>query len=184
MKRTLAFLIALLAGCYPDQSNPDLTPVKVYLSTTLLTSEQGFVRAELPFLGALGPRFIETTDRATADVVVTSWQSPDCSRIAGEAEVGGRIARIDFTCAAGEDAAMAFVGHEIGHALGMLHICRYGENAPGCSPTVYLWNTTQPAMMSPSPLAEAEGVIGTIGVTHPQREDLQEWTRVHPSGGL
>lgn len=186
MKPFYLLLSALaVSACYPTQNDPTLAPVRVYLSSTLLSSEKELVREELPRLSALGPSFVETADRSVADVTVTSWESPDCRRIAGEAVVGGRVARIDFVCAAGIDAAEAFVGHEIGHALGMLHVCNYGDHSDGCSPTVYLSNTRQPALMSPSPFAEGDdSTLGTIAVTHPQREDLAEWLRVHPTGSL
>lgn len=177
----------VLHGCNPSQSDPArYGTVTVYVDSTLDATERGYVLAELPRLAALGPAFVETADRTLAVVAVDGWVSPDCAHAAGQAAVGGGVAMVDFTCAPGATAAEAFIGHEIGHALGMLHVCAAGDPSVGCSPTVHLASVHAPALMSPSPLAEndaPDGVsVGAVAQPFPQREDIAEFNRVHPGG--
>ncbi len=174
----VAMALATLHGCNPSQSDPALPPIHVYV-VGLDVAEHAHVDAELPRLGALGPAWVEVQDRSAADVVLEGYVSPDCATEAGRAVVGSRLALVDYVCATGDTAAESFTGHELLHAVGLVHVCAVGNTSPGCSPDVHLANVHLPALMSPSPLAEHDAPdgasAGSVAVVYPQREDLALW---------
>lgn len=167
---------ALLLGC--SDSQHDTTrygTVKVYVAPEWIAYDRARIVDELAQLAALGPAFVTTDDAFTADVLVRPWVSPDCSRRGGQVTVGTRVAEVDPVCALGDDAFRAFVGHEIGHVLGMLHICREAGDGPDCSPSV----TGRPALMNPSPFEDSgDDLAGLIATDRPTALDLAEFRRV------
>ena len=176
----VTFLLALglsVSGCDPSQHDPArYGTVSVYVSTDWSPTDRGRIGNELRALQALGPAFVTTDLSDQADVIVRPWDSPDCATAgAGGHTLGTRIAEVDPTCAPGDGAFRAFIGHEIGHALGMLHVCGHHESGPDCSPTV----RGAPAMMARSPFVDSgDPVIGLVAVDTPQALDLAEYTRV------
>lgn len=172
-----AALLPSLSGCDPSQHDPvRYGTVAVYVSPAWSARDRARIESELRALQALGPAFVVTDTSERADVIVTLWTSPDCATAgAGGHTLGTRVAEVDPTCAPGDGAFRAFVGHEIGHALGMLHVCTVHETGADCSPTV----RGSPAMMARSPFVDSrDPVIGLVAVDTPQALDLEEFARV------
>lgn len=175
----VTFLLALglsVSGCDPSQHDPSLQPVTVFVSADWPARDRPDIEEALRALGAVGPSFVATEDATGADVVLRPWESRDCATDgAGQHLVGTRLAQVDRACAPGAGAFRAFVGHEVLHALGLLHVCGHHESGPDCSPTV----RGAPAMMARSPFVDSgDPVIGLVAVDTPQALDLAEYTRV------
>lgn len=175
---TAVYAVCALA-CEPSQHDPaQYGTVRVYVSALWRPADAARVREALPRVAALGPAVVETQDSAAADVIVRPWESPGCAGAgAGRHVVGTRYADVDPVCAAGDDAFAAFVLHEIGHALGMAHVCTLGDDdAPGdpCSPV-----GRGVAVMNRSPFAkQAFGQPGErIAVDRFTGLDLAEFRR-------
>lgn len=175
-------VLGLLLGavaCTPSQHDPaQFGTVRVYVSALWRPADAARVREALPRVAALGPAVVETQDSAAADVIVRPWESPGCAGAgagAGRHVVGTRYADVDPTCAAGDDAFAAFVLHEIGHALGMAHVCTIADDsAPGdpCSPV-----GRGVAVMNRSPFAKPPGWTERVAVDRFTSLDLAEFRR-------
>lgn len=172
---------AACPGCEPSQTDPArFGTVHVYVSALWRPADAARVREALPRVAALGPAVVEVQDSAAADVIVRPWESPSCDRAgAGRHVVGSRYADVDPVCAAGDDAFAAFVLHEIGHALGMAHVCVLADDdAPGdpCSPV-----GRGVAVMNRSPFAKVPfGQPGErAAVDRFTGMDLAEFARTH-----
>jgi hypothetical protein len=188
--RALVALLALaaLAGCDPpSQADPGrYGTVSVYVDPGWLSLDKARVRDELRNLAALGPRFVEAGEghRATARVIVQPYNSEGCTLGAGRWIVGSRVVEIDPDCTPGDTAFRQAVGHEIGHALGMHHICAHEGDAPDCSPVGF-----GPAMMAPRLGGESgsigfgEAFVDALGEDAPTVLDLAEYRRVAARDG-
>lgn len=98
------------------------------------------LRTELRSLAALGPEFVETSEGA-ADIVLRPFDSREadpehtpCGSGVARFHIGSDYAEIDPTCAHGYGELRAAAGHEIGHFLGMGHICQHEEENASCVP--------------------------------------------------
>lgn len=184
---SVALMLGLLLGlvaCEPSQHDPArYGTVRVYVSALWRPADAARVREALPRVAALGPEVTETQDSAAADVIVRPWESPSCERSgAGRHVVGTRFADVDPTCAAGDDAFAAFVLHEVGHALGMAHVCVLADDdAPGdpCSPV-----GRGVAVMNRSPFAAPPFAAPgeRVAVDRFTGLDLAEFRRVRAAG--
>lgn len=173
---TLLLALGLaVSGCDPTQHDPTLPPVRVYVSADWPARDRPDIAEALARLAAVGPSFAETEDATGADVILRPWESRDCATDgAGQHLVGTRLAQVDRACAPGAGAFRAFVGHEVLHALGLLHVCTVHESGSDCSPTV----RGSPAMMARSPFVDSgDPVIGLVAVDTPQALDLAEYSR-------
>lgn len=173
---TLLLALGLaVSGCDPTQHDPTLPPVRVYVSADWPARDRPDIAEALARLAAVGPSFAETEDATGADVILRPWESRDCATDgAGQHLVGTRLAQVDRACAPGAGAFRAFVGHEVLHALGLLHVCTVHESGPDCSPTV----RGQPAMMARSPFVDSlDPIIGLVAVDVPTALDLAEYSR-------
>lgn len=182
----LLLLLSLLAAACttaPSQHDPArYGEVTVFVAPEWLDIDEARVVAELTNLNALGPRFVQapTGTRSTARVIVQPFNSPSCFVDAAHWIVGTRIVEIDPTCTSSDSAFRQAVGHEIGHALGMNHVCEREGDAPDCSPVG--WGD---AMMGPrirkaddSP-GFTEVYSGALGFDEPTELDLAEFRRVY-----
>lgn len=171
-------LLALVLGCDPpSQANPDqYGTVSVFIAPEWLALDKVRIRAALRRLDALGPRFVEAGEgnRSVARVIVQPFNSEGCTLGAGRWVVGSRVVEIDATCTRGDTAFRQAVGHEVGHALGMGHVCARAGDAPDCAPVGY-----GPAMMSPSLGGGGETFDPSLAQDTPTQLDLAEYRRAH-----
>ena len=179
--------LALVAGgCAdpPTQHNEArYGVVRVFVAPEWLELDKVQIRQQLVNLDALGPSFVEAGEggRSTARVIVQPMTSgAGCFADAAHWIVGTRIVEIDRTCMVSESSFRQAVGHEVGHALGMLHICEREGDLPDCSPVGY-----GDAMMGPRlrPTDDAPGFTeaytGALGFDEPTDLDLAEFRRVY-----
>jgi hypothetical protein len=179
-------MVAALWGCDPPtQSDPvRYGTVTVFIAPEWLNLDKGRIREELRNLDALGPHFVEAGEgnRSAARIVVQPFDAQGCTLGAGRWEVGSRVVEIDPTCTPGDTAFRQAVGHEVGHALGMTHVCQRAGDAPDCSPVGH-----GPAMMAPrlggTPvIGFGEAFSDTLGEDAPTPLDLAEYRRVFALG--
>lgn len=191
----IAILIGRRVGT-PDQHDPArFGTVQVRLGPGWPASERARLATELARLHRLGPDFRwapatpETPPGWVPDgrklftVVVNrgDWGPTSCNLYgAGYYDTLRRTVHIDPVCAPGEMLESAF-GHEIGHALGMMHVCRSaGETRDHeCSPVGF----DRLALMNPTAGVELGFMTGTpiadLGppALDPTFKDLEEFLR-------
>lgn len=135
------------------------------------------LRAELPALDALGPSFVEATD-GSADLVVRPFDSgAECRLGAGRYTLGASFVEIDAACTGGYTGLRAAMGHEIGHALGMSHVCTHDGEASDCSPVGYGFAMMNPRLSYGDALDSGPNDIASDA---PTEFDLAEFRRTHP----
>lgn len=154
---------------------------------------QAQARLILPELNRLGPTFVLGGDGPNVIKVVNvdlttgrSGQCPDrgvaryvTNQLTGESHI-----EIDPTCTHGNLEFRTALMHEVGHALGMQHICQFNEKRQDCSPI-----GRGLAVMNPSMLYEEDGepgleqaYIGALPTFEIQALDIQEFERVATPG--
>lgn len=185
--RHIGVFLALLgmSGCNPPTQHDPVRygTVSVFVDPEWLDSDDALITEQLDRLNALGPRFVRAPEggRSTSRVAVQAFVSRDCSLDAAHWEVGSRVVELDRTCFTSESTFQQAVGHEIGHALGMQHICIHQGDAEVCSPIGF-----GPAMMNPRIGGEESGPSfheawgGELGEVDPTPLDLAEFRRVNP----
>lgn len=187
MRTLLAAL--LLCSCLPTQNDPLRYGVR---RVHVVTGDQpgAFASSYLPTfdealrdLAALGPTFVRVPDSLSADVTVEHFDSgPACAMGAGSFTLGSAVVRIDPVCTPGLLVQRAALAHEIGHWLGMQHVCRNVGEARDCSPVGY-----GAAVMNPSltygddagPTIDT-AYVGPVPTFQPSELDLAEFRRAHP----
>ncbi len=176
---TLFAAVLALVACPPTQNDPALYgSVSVYVDPGWFGFQSEWIDQELGYLGALGPTFHRTAARESADVVVLPAAFEDCQRNgAGRWIVGTRVVEVDPVCTPGEDAFRAAIGHEIGHALGLSHVCTASDlDVPGdpCSPVGRGVAMMNPRLRSSS----GSGELFDGAQERPTALDLLEFQRV------
>lgn len=174
--RHVALLPLLLLACEsPSQHNPSrYGEVSVFIASEWLDIDRRRIREQLLTMNRLGPLFTETSFASTARVIVRRFESQNCVTTgAGRHFLGTRVAEIDPVCTQGDTAFRTTVGHEVGHVLGMAHVCRYDNEVSDCSPV-----GRGDALMNPT-LGEDEDPLAPIRFyDSPTELDLAEFRRV------
>lgn len=145
-------------------------------------TQRSALQEELNDLSALGPTFVLAPE-GSATYVIRAWSSGGhCEHGAGQWTPGTHFAEVDATCTGGLLGLRTAVAHELGHMLGMQHICMAANELTNCSPVGY-----GPAIMNPNvsygdPLVGEENVSAYTGVPQvaPSHLDILEYSRVHP----
>jgi len=187
----LFVLTASLVFRRPNHHNPaKWGTVHIHLADgpggfSRLQTEQ--VRLILPELNRLGPTFVlggngENSIRVV-NAVQTTGRTGDC-RINGTARymtnelTGESHIEIDPRCTHGNLEFRTALMHEVGHALGMQHICRIDEERDDCSPV-----GRGLAVMNPNLVyREDQATAGLIPTFEIQPLDIQEFERVARPG--
>jgi len=196
-----ALLVLTLVGAFvgkrfftPNQHNPAKHgTVQVRLGPGWTAAERATILSEFPMLERLGPRFEWAPDgdlsapsppgpvRGIIRHVVVyrgDWGPAGCRSRgfgAGYYDTVAYTVWVDPVCAPGEALAAVFA-HEVGHALGMGHVCRSaGDTTPDarCSPVGY----DPHSVMNPG-MPEASGLDLSVPPLAPSYKDLEEFNRV------
>jgi hypothetical protein len=172
----LFILLLALLGCgSPDQHAPNTYgTVHVWISASWLPIDRPRIIEQLANLSRLGPTFVVDDAPYYADVLIYPFNSDDCKRTgAGRWWVSTRSIEVDPVCTQGDTAFRTAIGHEIGHVLGMRHICTYPQETADCSPVGF-----GRAMMNPT-LTEGDDPLSPVPFTdRPTELDLLEFRRV------
>jgi hypothetical protein len=132
------------------------------------------IQNSLNDLNRLGPTFILVNNEANADVVVYKTQL-ECTVQAGRYTENTRFVEVDPRCTTSSLELQTVVSHEIGHALGMRHVCYRDSETNGCSNV-----GTGHALMNPN-LFEGPEIDEDLHLSYPQWEvtelDIQEFRR-------
>lgn len=177
MKRFLLGLLSLclLVACDPPSQHDSVRygEVKVWLGPGWLNYDRQRIEQQLTYLHRLGPAFSLTTDQDAANVLLYRFESPNCELFgAGRWFQGSRRVEIDPVCTQGDTVFRMTVGHEIGHALGMGHVCTRDREVPDCSPVGH-----GQAMMNPF-IWERDDAEFWVAQEEPTELDLAEFRRV------
>jgi hypothetical protein len=169
-------LLSVVACDPPSQHEPSrYGEVRVWLGPGWLNYDRQRITQQLAYLNRLGPEFSLTNDQDTANILLYRFESPDCELAgAGRWFPGSRRIEIDPVCTQGDTVFRMTVGHEIGHALGMTHICTRHREVPDCSPVGY-----GQAMMNPFIWERDDGEFW-VAQEEPTELDLSEFRRVRP----
>jgi hypothetical protein len=175
----LAALAALVLSCAASQHAPSR-----YGTVRVGFAERGFradhlsaMRNQLRALEALGPSFAETSP-TIAEIVVAAVDANGCEHGAAWSDATRATVYIDIACVTGPEELRAALGHEIGHQLGMQHICRPRERRADCSPVGVGYAMMNTAVSHGD--AFAEGPPFAVPTLEPTALDLAEFRRVHP----
>lgn len=183
-------VVVLVSACMPSQRDParygtrsvhvvtgDGVP-NAFAASYLAAFDDALRDAE-----ALGPAFVRVADRSRADLTFEHFDSgPGCAMGAGQFTVGTSLARVDPVCTQGLLVLRAAIVHELGHWLGLRHVCRQPGEVADCSPVGF-----GPAVMNPA-LTYGDGAgptldtayVGPVPSFQPTELDLAEFRRAHP----
>lgn len=133
--------------------------------------------SELGALDSLGPRFV-AVDEGSAQVVVRPFDSgASCGHGVGRYAIGADYVEVDPACTRGYDELKAAVAHEIGHWLGMRHVCMRGGETSDCDDAVGYGA----AVMNPRVAYDATcagcGPDDSVATTMPTALDLREYLK-------
>lgn len=184
--RALSLLaLCALAGCAsPSQRNPARygTVRSWFPPTDWSSSNLENLRVALRDAEALGPAFVVAASEAASDVTVAHWIAPANCVPAARFVLGGRVVELDPVCLPGLLYQRAALIHELGHWLGMSHVCERSNEEPWCS-SVGIGG----AVMNPSfTFADSTGptfngaYTGPAPWFQPTDLDLAEFRRVRP----
>lgn len=204
----LVFLVANLVFRRPNHHNEARWGV-VHIQMDTLGADGwsqhhvDVARSVLPELNRLGPTFVIGGDGDHAvRVVSVDLTDPTTGQCNARNGVGRFVTNnlthdshieIDPTCTHGDDEFRTVLMHEVGHFLGMQHVCGVDDHlTPQCSPV-----GRGIAVMNPSIVVDDPGDLwepGPDGTYHTpefpepcfqiQPLDVKEFERVHPQGHL
>ncbi len=181
----LAILLGRLLVKPPSQHDPARYGTVVVTFRGWSPAEVQALLPELERLEALGPAFVLDTaggSRTTGEAIVVRRGTGDCAGGAGFHDVGSRSVTLKPHCVSAREL-QSILGHELGHALGMGHVCRSaGESARfECSPVGF----ERRALMNPTVYTDRNMGAGSAltpsdPVLTPGEKDLAEFRRAHP----
>lgn len=146
--------------------------VRVWISPGFAPSARASIARELLRLHALGPVFEETLDPGDGAVEVRPFRG-ECFSDAAHVLPGSRVVELDLSCMVEEEAVQQLAGHEIGHALGLGHVCTRPGELPECSPVGYGLALMGPRVRRTTGLGEVfSGARGTADPTDLDRAEL------------
>jgi len=139
-------------------------------------AHQRWIESSIASMNRLkGPTFRLAFGRV--DVVVRRWLAIDCTKMAAYYSTGATEIFLDPRCAEDELQFRTLTQHELGHFMGMMHICRTPHERAICSTVGF-----GEAMMNPNTVLETMFDINGRDFTHrtpyePTWLDQQEFLR-------
>lgn len=169
--------------------------VHVHLSENFTQHQREQAQEALEELNRLGPRFVlggEGINNVTVlSVDLTNGKPANCQTLGAArydlASTGESRIFIDPTCTQGNLEFRTALMHEIGHSLGMQHICLPNEHRTDCSPVGRGFAVMNPNLVSelgePNTSFESSdpGPVPTFQI---QDLDVKEFERVARTGQL
>lgn len=193
MKWLAAIFSVILGACNPTQHNEQRYGVvtigfgaPIDTAGPWRSDQLVELRNELQELNALGPTFTEVTE-ATAQIVVrpfdSSMRSGTCHLAAACYGQGNTYVEVDPAETAGYLELRTAMAHEIGHALGMHHVCFTAGEASDCDTAVGVGPAIMNPQISYGDVLDPNAVPGDptgVPTTDPTDLDLAEFRRTHP----
>jgi hypothetical protein len=146
MKKEIILCVFLALGCVRNEiqySEPWM--VRVCLEPGVIPIHRLWIASAMSSLDELGgPKFSFSEGRC--EVTVRMWHAPECDHMAAYHITGTREIYIDPRCAVDELQFRTLFQHEIGHFLGMMHICTAANERPVCSPVGFGEAVMNPAI--------------------------------------
>lgn len=193
------FVIANLVSHLTKRNNHDERRYGVYRIRMVDwngSSDQRYInwaRQTLPELNRLGPTFqlVDSGENITvvrSDVVNSSSQCNERTSIAYQIDLVRNTRRIiiDPICVVGEYQFKTAFMHEIGHSLGMNHVCRQSDNRNDCSSVGRGIAVMNPNLVyegnNASPNGEEHVDMNSLPTYELQDLDFREFCRVRGCG--
>lgn len=146
--------------------------VEVWVAPGFAPAARAAILSELLRLHALGPAFVVAPAPGGGVVEVRPFRG-DCFADVLHVLPGSRVVEVDLSCMSSTEAVEQVVGHGIGHALGLSHVCTAPGELPECSPVGYGLALMGPRLRRTTGLGEVfSGARGTADPTDLDRAEL------------
>ena len=128
--------MVLVMGCLAPRRHPPT--LRIQIESRFSSYEHRQFLEALPALRTLGFNPVEVQQDQTHDVVIRYWDNLDPhSKLIGLTTWDTDYVQIASARVASEPQLRAIVLHELGHWLGMNHVCLFPGERPTCSTVGY-----------------------------------------------
>jgi hypothetical protein len=147
---------------------------------------QAWAKETLPSLNRLGPTFqiVDSGEDITVYNVSRVTSVTQCISLHGiafehNASTGASRIIIDPVCTRGENEFKTAFMHEVGHSLGMTHVCRLQDSQSGCSSVGRGAAVMNPSIVYDTQVQdELEEQLGATPTWEIQELDIREFCRI------
>ena len=132
MKKLILLLFCLLGCVNAELGRRPAWEVRVGAEAGWDYTHQRWIESSIASLNQLGgPTFKLASGRV--DVTIRLWRATNCTQMAGFYMPGTSEVHLDPHCAVDEMEFRTLTQHELGHFMGMVHICRTPHERDVCS---------------------------------------------------